>query len=687
MGAFSWTCGLLLLASGPLLAASAARPDPLATEERLARPLNIALREEPLADFLAQVQRETGVALEAAEETADERVTLFARGRPARELLERVAEHLDYTWVRESRNGSPAYRLTQELAARERELALRGDHEADFRELREPLERTVRILESPEGQQAVRKPYPRRFARIRALNERLTGERVWVRKADGSTRTERRPAPVLAPAERGAVEQELRVLRAVTPGSYGFFDGEESAAWLYLGLPPAARSALWRGEPLRFAFPTDPIRLPLLPETVTALGHGTLGTLETNVDEITGRESQAPLRAVERLRAELKLDLQGGTQRLQVRVRVLGTYGEQAPGHRAEWVFTEQLDHPKEPPELPGSPLDPAVQALRDPITLRARPVPPGGSPRTDFVDLLEQISAQVPYPVLADGYLAVMQRSVTAERRPLPEVLREPCRTFDRLCRMDRGYLTVRSLDWATARALEPPARSVRSWEREWEERGALSWPTLAAIAEQCPAGNLDLLRYRWSSRVPEGLHVQLAREIEQSGELLRLLASLSGGARRSLETGRALPLQPLPAVSQRRAREVLARAADEYHGYEDFALPGAQPFAPGTGFLEEDRQAAAWDRATLSLRRKPASWIIARQGFLPVEQLERALADERARNPLATEKDLKRIEGERVEFTLTLPGANPIVHYFLVPSTRLAGSGAAGARSYPGT
>ncbi|MGV3721596.1 MAG: hypothetical protein ACO1SX_11860 [Actinomycetota bacterium] len=428
------------------------------------------------------------------------------------------------------------------------------------------------------------------------------------------------------------------------------------------------RKALWSGAPFRFAFPPERGRVVIPRETAHELGQGSLETLGGGFDEETERDVPAPMTALERLRGELALQRRRGRVQLRLRLRVLGSYLAEAGERRVERIFREDVERDLPLTQPTGPALDASVQTLREPISVRAEPLAPGQTPRTVFADLVEQLAAQLPYPLLADGYLSILHRQLTAERQPLAQFLRDPCETFNRLCRYERGYLTFRTRDWAVYRGLELPARRVRRWETEVEAQGALRLHTLAEIAEHCTAEHVDQLPSRWSRRTPEGIHLRLKQELAQSEALLRLLYSLPAGAWRSLEAGRALPARSLAPASQSRLRQVLQDAADR--GYE---ATGEVSFAnltgpPGGGFDAEDRQDAAFGQATVSLQRRPASWFITSFGFHPVEQLEQALKLERQQQPRATERDLQRVDGERVQVLVTLPGAQPVRHAFLV-------------------
>jgi hypothetical protein len=105
----------------------------------------------PLGELVAKVAADTGIPLTAARDVADEPVAVVVKEFPARELLEALAELLDYRWSRRTttdqrrtpndeprttRDGgkrsslvgdrpSVRYEIYQDLAGRQREEALR----------------------------------------------------------------------------------------------------------------------------------------------------------------------------------------------------------------------------------------------------------------------------------------------------------------------------------------------------------------------------------------------------------------------------------------------------------------------------------------------------------------------------------------------------------------------------------
>jgi len=128
-------CHLLLslLLSGAVAAAGAAPGAP--KQEKDARLLHkVTLREKgvALSDFCAELQEQTGVELSASRAVADEKVTVFVKERPARDVMREVARLFGYFWSRSGGEGKLRYILDQDLKSQlaEEELRNRDQHAA-----------------------------------------------------------------------------------------------------------------------------------------------------------------------------------------------------------------------------------------------------------------------------------------------------------------------------------------------------------------------------------------------------------------------------------------------------------------------------------------------------------------------------------------------------------------------------
>lgn len=617
----------LILAATPVCAQAApGRSSVLGTEPALQKQVLVRARRLPMADLIAQLSRDTGVPLAASEDTADEPVHLFARGRPAREILALVAEHFDYSWIAKTRNGKRTLVLIQDLAAKRREQALRGSPERDVADLRRWLEGRVQAFLSPEIQALRKQPLEARLARIAALDEELHGP--WV--ADGQGK--RRQAPPLPRETRERLEKEMQALHLASPEAVEF-NFDTTAHLTYAALPDELREALWRGEPVEAAYPPEKGRFSLSPQQARELVAGGLGHLASREDPTTLREAPVPFHSFERVRVRLALDDTGASTRLSVRLRTVGSHGDPGDPCRVEHLYKEQVlpEYVRDLPPAPSDPLDAAARALHEPVTLEARLSPPVEGerrvPEAWFDEALEQLSQQVSYPILADGYLTAPHTGAFGPpKAAFARVLERLCRSSGRTCRLDKGWLLFRHGQWARARAHEPPARAVRRWEESIRRYGYLRFADTVEIVGGLSEEQARLFEasLQWKKR--HGIAGALRADLEQSRPALRLLRALPASLRSALERGREISLRQLPPSALRHAASVFLEAADHLVGDEDLEelQDPDERFVIGAGFAREDELEARWLATRLRLGRRPQRWMLTPFGPEPIQSEE---------------------------------------------------------------
>src|SRR5207253_4160262 len=126
-----------MAALGPSVLAGDAEKHPasvLAGVDALVKPFSCAETKIPLGELVQKVAAETGVTLAAARRVADEPVAVVVKEYSARQLLEQLADLLDYQWERQGSEGHWRYEIDQGVAARQREEAIRQKAEAAVEE-------------------------------------------------------------------------------------------------------------------------------------------------------------------------------------------------------------------------------------------------------------------------------------------------------------------------------------------------------------------------------------------------------------------------------------------------------------------------------------------------------------------------------------------------------------------------
>jgi hypothetical protein len=123
----------------------------------LEKPVTCSETKIPLGELVRKVAADTGVPLTAAPEIADEPVAIAVKEYPAHELLEQIADLLDYQWSRRrfrhaGANGreEDGYEIWQDLASKQREEALRAAALAGIEQrFRAELARSVEMASRP----------------------------------------------------------------------------------------------------------------------------------------------------------------------------------------------------------------------------------------------------------------------------------------------------------------------------------------------------------------------------------------------------------------------------------------------------------------------------------------------------------------------------------------------------------
>jgi hypothetical protein len=508
---FLWLLGMLLWAMMPTLAGSAdQRPrSVLEGEKALDQPVTETETKIPLGELVQKVGADTGAPLTAAPEVADEPVAVVVKALPARELLEQLAELLDYRWARHGKEGAWRCEIFQDLAARNREAALRQrrlrEVEARFREELKlsaemaalPADAFQRLLaaaadrlrqkQTPsmiasdlrtaeareqmrrdEAVHALQSPVQRSLA---LLVNQLPAEQ-WDRLlAAGRLTFSTRPGPGEFPFSAG-IEQRLRASgptwrtqgwwqeppTAEDEEFYREDDRQRQAAWTAAGgyratleLDPCAfqwysgLNIAARVEPLRGPEPLDPSTL--------------LSTLSLG-------DSPGALFSV----SASAYDLRDPAEEL-------------TPEQRAA---------------LAKDPVFGAIARYRPGRPSRATGAGPPAAEKS-FQDYLPELARLYHVSFLADAYWGsprLGSDALPAEPTPLYVLLERLISSTHRWDRRDR-LVRLRSRTWFIERPCEVPLRLVRQWNDLAARNGALSLDTFATCAATLSDGQMDSLNY----------------------------------------------------------------------------------------------------------------------------------------------------------------------------------------------
>jgi hypothetical protein len=606
---------LLLVAFPPAFAAETGqpRPSPLAAVKALDKPVTLSETKISLGELVQKVAAETGAPLTATREVADEPVAVVVSDLPARELLEQVADLLDYRWSQRGKDGEERYEIWQDLAAKQREAALREAR------LREVVARFRKVLARHAALASLPPEVFHRRLTAAAERARVRGPRV---HPDTLPLTpEQREAAWNDEAVRmlqSPVQRTLALLLARMPAAQ--WDQLVARGRLVLSTQPG---------PGEQPFP-DEIARRLRDAGPTWRTDGWWLEAPTAEEEEGYRERDRRMHdawaAAKGYRATLELDMQAFQRHggLHLEARAATLRGEGAgglvltpgadqlpsfvslPGHSpGAMLFLSATPHGNRDP---AEALTPAQRAAleRDPVfgaVARFRPegtTSPEAAGEKPLPEYLPELARRYSVSFLSDSYWLSFNGVSPSAIPPAPTALHD---LLERLIgfthRWDRrGRLVrLRSRTWFLQRPSEVPLRLVRQWKELSARNGALTLDTFAACAAALTDAQMDILG---SLREPAGLSPDFSM-VPGGRNGLRFYAILSAAQRQALWEHRPVSLTRLTPAQ----RLLLLAAVRE--GWQDPEWQGRPEQLAG---------------ATLSLKEEPLVRVRRQQGDTITEQ-----------------------------------------------------------------
>jgi hypothetical protein len=515
-------------------------------DPRLSREVTLRQKATALADLCERLRSDTGVQLAAGSSVADEKVTLFCKKLPLRDVMRQLARPFGYTWLRSGKAGEFKYELVQDLRSQLLEEELRNrDHNEALLALDAEMQRYRKYLSLTPDEALARSKMT--GPEEKRLLENLAGYgwgpiQLYFRLSGRDLATLR-------------AGQDLTFSARPRPASAGYPAGEQP-------LPPdLARGVLqtfrdWtvikQGDRYRSPWEVPgaaPIPVPALPEARTAVG------LSIHQREL-GRTA-----------------LSG-----DVSWFVLGSDGRELT-HGGVWGrdYVEGISPTVAQPgnATSNAPLirDPALRAH---VTVRPRPGcllapdptdasdrPP--EPRVTTADVLEALYQATGLPVVADHYTRLYPPAeVSVSNRSLFDAL---CLLSDEMrlrWRREGGWLQFRSTSYYDDRRKEVPNRLLSRWAAARRQHGALPLDDLLEIA-QLSDDQLDAGDMAEGARACFGL---MEWELPRKPFLrphLRFLAGFTPAQRQEAMSGIGLPFPRMPLAQQQSYLSFALDADDE--------------------------------------------------------------------------------------------------------------------------
>jgi hypothetical protein len=484
-----------------LRAAAGSTPGPFVSDARFDQPVTLAVREQPLADFLGALRKTRHLPVRADTSTQDERITIFCRERPFGEILAAVARHLDYTWARVTTGEQHEYVLLQSAAQRQREQELRAaaDRAALAALRRQIEERTAfaRIPPEERRRQEVEQLRRQRAEESDPGKQRMIDRALARAESDGNRLSDWGP-------QRAALETTLALLQ------------------------PADWERFWRGEPYRFAYPRRDGRAALTAAQAIAMVRTAVESLDRRWDDEGRVVSHTAFSGLDRVVGELELTQEGSYPGVRFRCRLLA----RSPDARVRRDIFEQVGGWQSVlPRDPEPTVDPADEELKRSVTL-----PRAGQEDPDedmwLVDVITHLAPAVDYTLIGDAYDDQLHAGPLPHgRQALADWLRSACDLVGVRVRREGSTLFFRHRNWASLRREEVPDRITRPWEATLKRQRALPLRALCEMAARLSPTQLKTVKGWWTHRgVLAGGDGELFDwNFDGSHEALRLLAGLT--------------------------------------------------------------------------------------------------------------------------------------------------------------
>jgi hypothetical protein len=455
------------------------RQERAVVDARLMRRVTLAEKGVALSDLCAKLKADTGIEFSAGRNVADDKVTIFCKDRPLRDLMRAVAQLFSFAWERNGAEPQYQYRLFQPLRAQLLEEEMRNhDRNEALIALDKEMEQYRPLLGlSPE--------------QARQLAASATGEAK----------------------DRYA---------ALAGGGWG-------AVQLYHSLTPEQLAALRDGKSLKISAAEGPLG-QLAPQVASGVLRSLEESVRVQVDasgkvrgvriggditNVSGVPPSAIAGTVPHASLEIAATELG---RFQLRgasgFSLPGGSGASSGGNLASGTSPTARD-PKNAEANKTVARDPALQ---NKVTLPPPPVSNGERPATSdkaavtTAELLEAFHRATGQDVIGDYYTRLLDPA-----QVWPGQTAAPAPAFDLLCKTadaarlrwerQEEWLTFRSIGFFNDRPKEVPARLLQRWSRaQAENGGALPLRSLTEIASLSDA-QLDGAAMAEGARALHGL------------------------------------------------------------------------------------------------------------------------------------------------------------------------------------
>jgi hypothetical protein len=512
-------------------AVAAYKREAAVVDARLTRAVTLQQKATALDELCDRLRTETGIRLGAGQSVADEKVTLFCREMPLREVMRQLSRPFGYTWIRSGKEGDYRYELMQDLRSQLLEEELRNrDQRAALLALEQEIEQFRPYLSlSPDEARA---------------------------RAERARDAEKRRLEMLAGTGWGPIQ-------------------------IYFRLSPQDQAALRAGQSLIFSQEPQPGQRALPPDLARGVLQSNPWRLIRHPDGFTGTldaddPKALPLTQIPEARAKLLVQTPQSELGEFSLTGFAGAFTPKRPTDRRGWaVFEGRGPYAvgRSPALAPVEPHaagteEPREPALRSRITLRARsssPVPPASlpagsgensgtppEPKVTTADVLEALHRATGMPIVADFYTRLYKPDdVSARAQPLFAALNRLAGTMRLRWSRDGEWLQFRSATYYHDRRKEVPNRLLVRWSETRRQHGMLPLDDLVEIAQLSDA-QLDAEEMRQGAMEYWGLPEWALLRLTNFRSHARFLAEFTPAQRQAMMSAAGLEFGKMTLAQQ---------------------------------------------------------------------------------------------------------------------------------------
>lgn len=423
---------------------------------RLFQKVKLQLKGVSLTDLCAELGKQAGVALRPSRGVQDEKVTVFVKATPARDVMREVARLFGYHWGRTGEAGAYKYELVQDLRSQLAEQEMRNrDQNAGFLALGEAM--------------GVYRPYVNQT--VPQLKERLTG-------AQGTERE--RLSLLVKEGGWGAVQlfrslssRDVTALQEGQSLTYGY------ASWHRNRLPEEWKQPLLQSNRLRLGQVAGEDVFGGVGGSLVSEYPGLVPSLGLKIDrsELGQFTLQAEIGVTNAEGGGVGHGLTLAIGRSPATAKADNAKANQALRSQAQFQPQISLKPTPSCPRLTEhEEREPGDEDAKDPVT---------SQPHVTSADVWEEVHRATGLPIVADYYSRLHPvTSVTAEKTVLFDAL---CKVSDELgvrWKKDGNFLLARSTSYFWDKLKEVPNRTLTRWQEARQANGALSLEQVLEIA-----------------------------------------------------------------------------------------------------------------------------------------------------------------------------------------------------------